>query len=182
MAGVSARTPTDVAQWICRHHADRFSFGCFARDVGDPNKRWGYPNDVLFVSITGQHVVLHGDGVSSRLASFDLNSPTFMVSLMMGALVTLLIVARIPTVRQSSHIVATENDDLGDLYLPNGRMLTSGVSLGNGWTELSGINYVLGESGTGKTTYMRALQNGFRAKCRDSSRSGFLLSTRHVCR
>jgi hypothetical protein len=30
--------------------------------------------------------------------AFDLNSPTFMVSLMIGALVTLLIVARIPTV------------------------------------------------------------------------------------
>ena len=50
----------------------------------------------LYPSLGRKYVVLHGDGVSSRWLAFDLNSPTFMVSLMMGALVTLLIVARIP--------------------------------------------------------------------------------------
>lgn len=90
--------------------------------------------------------------------AFELNSPTFMVSLMMALLVSLLIVARIPVMKQSSYILSTSNG-LGNLYLPNGKMLTYGVSLGNGWTKMGGINYVLGESGTGKTTYMRAIQN-----------------------
>ena len=49
----------------------------------------------------------------------------------------------------------------GDLVLPNGKTLTKNVSIGPGWTQYKGINYVLGESGTGKSTYLRALQSRF---------------------
>jgi len=88
-----------------------------------------------------------------------LESAPFAVSILMASLTALLIIARIPSVRKPSFIVPT-GGGYGDLYLPNLRKLTTGVSLGKGWTHI-GINYVLGESGTGKTTYMKALQERY---------------------
>lgn len=100
----------------------------------------------------------------------------WLVSFVMVLLMLQLLFAALPEMSRAPWIRTYSPDDspnvrngkkkytvmgFGDLMLPNNKKLTSNVTIKPGWTPYKGINYVLGESGTGKTTYLRALQSRF---------------------
>ena len=105
----------------------------------------------------------------------------WLISLIMVLLMLQLLFASLPQVLRLPKIITYTSKDspivsvtelsgrqinvpilgFGNLVLPNGKVLTKNVSIGPGWTKHKGINYVLGESGTGKSTYLRSLQSRF---------------------
>ncbi|MAA77624.1 MAG: hypothetical protein CL916_00065, partial [Deltaproteobacteria bacterium] len=76
------------------------------------------------------------------------------LSILLALLIIPMIIASIPKVVRLSYI----KEDT--LYIPTGKPWTQGAKKDEIWTPHTlGINFVLGESGTGKSTYLVALRN-----------------------